>query len=137
MIDLTPSAVRGDTLDYPSQGAIFGVAIPWMASPPTYTDLPVYWSPRRDWVLSNTPKKEDMWGSAVAIATTKFAAHGFTITDSTDSQRKVSASQELMKRADGGQGQPWAAAELRLVAVGQLLAGSGRDERGDRGEDGR
>ena len=104
MIDLPPSAVRGDTLDYPSQGAIFGVAIPWMASPPTYTDLPPYWSPRRDWVLSNTPKKEDMWGSAVAIATTKFAAHGFTIKDSTDSQRKVSASQELLKRADGGQG---------------------------------
>ena len=103
MIDL-PSAVRGDTLDYPSQGAIFGLAIPWMASPPTYTDLPPYWSQRRDWVLSNTPKKEDMWGSAVAIATTRFAAHGFTISDSTDSQRKVSASQELMKRADGGQG---------------------------------
>lgn len=103
MIDL-PSAVRGDTLDYPSQGAIFGVAIPWMASPPSYTDLPRYWSPQRDWVLSNTPKKEDMWGSAVAIATTRFAAHGFTIKDSTDSQRKVSASQELLKRADGGQG---------------------------------
>ena len=101
---IVPSAVRGDTLDFPSQGAIFGVAIPWMASPPTYTDLPPYWSPRRDWVLSNTPKKEDMWGSAVAIATTKFASHGFTIRDSTDSQRKVSASQELMKRADGGQG---------------------------------
>jgi len=99
-----PSAIRGDTLNYPSQGAIFGLALPWMASPPNYTDLPAYWSPRRDWVLSQTPKKEDMWGSAVAIATTKFASHGFTLNDSQDSQRKVSASQELMKRADGGQG---------------------------------
>lgn len=99
-----PSAIKGDTLDYAAQGAIFGLAIPWLMQPPSYTDLPPYWSPRRDWVLSTTPKKEDMWGSAVAIATTKFAAHGFTITDSTDSQRKVSASQELMKRADGGQG---------------------------------
>lgn len=104
MIDLIPSAVRGDTLEYPSQGAIFGVAIPWMASPPSYTDLPAYWSPRRDWFLAATPKKEDMWASAVAIATTKFAAHGFTVRDSKDSQRKVSASQELLKRANGGEG---------------------------------
>ncbi len=104
MIDLSPSAIKGDTLDYPSQGAIFGVAIPWMASAPSYTDLPRYWSPRRDWVLSNTPHKEDMWASAVAIATTKFASHGFTLKDSQDSQRRVSASQELLKRADGGQG---------------------------------
>lgn len=104
MIDFAPSAVRGDTLDYPSQGMIFGLALPWLASPPSYTDLPRYWSPRRDWVLANTPHKEDMWASAVAIATTKFASHGFTLKDSTDSQRKVGASQELLKRADGGQG---------------------------------
>lgn len=104
MIDLAPSAIKGDSLPYPSQGAIFGLAIPWMASPPSYTDLPQYWSPRRDWVLSLSPKKEDMWASAVAIATTKFASHGFTLKDSQDSQRKVSASQELLKRADGGQG---------------------------------
>jgi hypothetical protein len=99
-----PSAIRGDTLNYPSQGAIFRLALPWLASPPSYTDLPPYWSPHRDWVLSNTTKKEDMWASAVSIATTKFASHGFTLSDSQDSQRKVSASQELLKRADGGQG---------------------------------
>ena len=40
----TPSAIKGDTLDYPSSGAIFGLALPWLASAPTaYTDLPQYW----------------------------------------------------------------------------------------------
>jgi hypothetical protein len=100
-----PSAIQGDTLDYPSQGAIFGLALPWLASPPTaYTDLPQYWSPRRDWVLANTPHKEDMWAAAVTIACTKFASHGYTIKDSKDSGRRVNASMELMKRANGGEG---------------------------------
>lgn len=100
-----PSAIAGDTLKYPSQGAIFGVALPWLASQPTaYTDLPLYWSPRRDWVLSNTPQKEDMWAAAVTIACTKFASHGYTVKDSKDSARRVSASMELFKRANGGEG---------------------------------
>jgi hypothetical protein len=99
-----PSAILGDTLQYPSAGVLLRIALPWMLSPPTYTDLPLYWTPRRDWALSATPKKEAMWANVVAIATTKFAAHGYTIRDAKDSQRKVSASQDLFKRADGGQG---------------------------------
>jgi len=103
MTDMIPTAIQGDTQLYPN-GAVFGLAFPWMYSQPSYTDLPAYWSPRRDWVLSNTPKKEDMWAAAVATATTKFAAHGYVIKDSQDSARKVSASQQLMKRANGGEG---------------------------------
>jgi hypothetical protein len=108
-----PSAIKGDTLTYPGQGAIFGLAFPWMASQPTYTDLPPYWSPRRDWVLSNSPKKEDMWAAAVSIACTRFAAHGYVIKDSQDSSRKVSASQLLMKRANGGEG--WVPFALKVM----------------------
>ena len=106
MTDLqAPSAIQGNTLEYASSApAVFGLAFPWMMSQPTYTDLPPYWSPTRDWVLSNTTKKEDMWAAAVAIAATRFAAHGYTIKDSGDSGRKVSASQQLMKRANGGEG---------------------------------
>jgi hypothetical protein len=99
-----PSAIKGDTLEYPSSGVLLRIALPWMLSPPTYTDLPIYWTPRRDWALSATPKKEAMWANVVAIATTKFAAHGYTIKDSKNSDRRVSASQDLFKRADGGQG---------------------------------
>jgi hypothetical protein len=83
---LAPSALQGNTLEYASSApAVFGLAFPWMASQPTYTDLPPYWSPRRDWVLSNTTKKEDMWAAAVAIAATRFASHGYTVKDSKDS----------------------------------------------------
>jgi hypothetical protein len=52
-------------------GAVFGLAFPWMASQPTYTDLPPYWSPAPRLGAENTPKKEDMWAAAVAIAATK------------------------------------------------------------------
>lgn len=104
-LDTLPSALAGDTLKYPSQGAIFGIAMPYMIGMPTpYTDLPRYWTPYRDWVLSNSVHKEDMWAASVAIAATKFAAHGYVIKDGNDSTRKVSASQELLKRADGGEG---------------------------------
>jgi len=99
-----PSAIAGDTLQYPSAGVLLRIALPWMLSPPTYTDLPLYWTPRRDWALSATPKKEAMWANVIAIATTKFAAHSYTIRDAKNSARKVAASQELFKRADGGQG---------------------------------
>src|SRR5687767_11692579 len=94
-----PSAIKGDTLDYPSQGAIFGLALPWLMAPPSYTDLPRYWSPARDWALINTLEKESMWAAAVARTATKFAAHGYVIKDSQDSARKVAASQELLKKA--------------------------------------
>lgn len=113
MTDIAPSAIQGDTLNYPGAGTIFGVALPWLMAPPAYTDLPAYWSPRRDWVLSNTTKKEDMWAAAVAIAATRFAAHGYIITDSQDSSRKVSASQQLLKRANGGEG--WVPFALKVM----------------------
>jgi len=109
-----PTAIKGDTLDYPSSGAIFGLALPWLASPPTtYTDLPQYWSPRRDWVLANSPHKEDMWAAAVTIACTKFASHGYTIKDSKDSSRRVTASMELFRRANGGEG--WVLFAMKIM----------------------
>jgi hypothetical protein len=108
-----PSAIAGDTLPYPNAGAIFGLALPWLLAPPTYTDLPRYWSPARDWTLIGSVEKESMWAAAVARTATKFAAHGYTISDSTDSQRKVAASLALLKAADGGQG--WVPFALKVV----------------------
>ena len=100
-----PSAIQGDTYPEPSYGgALLQIAIPWLASAPAYGDLPRYWTWQRDVALVNTIHREDMWASAVARTATKFAAHGFTIKDSEDSTRRVAASQELFKRADGGQG---------------------------------
>ena len=108
-----PSAIKGDTLEYANSSALFGVAIPWLLSPPSYTDLPRYWSPARDWALIGTLEKESMWAAAVARTATKFAAHGYVIRDSGDSSRKVAASQELLKRASGGEG--WVPFALKAV----------------------
>jgi hypothetical protein len=99
-----PSAIGGDTLQYPSSGALLQLIMPYLMNSPSYTDLPPYWSQRRDYVLSGSIEKESMWAAAVAKTATKFAAHGYTISDTQDSSRKVAASQELLKRADGGQG---------------------------------
>ncbi len=99
-----PSAIKGDTLDYPSSGALLRLVMPWMINLPTYTDLPRYGTPQRDWVLSIASEKEAMWANVLAIAATKFAAHSYTIRDSKDSARRVSTSQNLFKQADGGLG---------------------------------
>lgn len=108
-----PSAIGGDTLDYPSSGALLQLIMPYLMSVPGYTDLPPYWSPRRDWVLAGSVDKESMWGAAVARTATKFAAHGYTLTDSQNSQRKVASSQELLKRADGGEG--WVMFAMKVI----------------------
>jgi len=108
-----PSAIAGNTLPYPSSGALLQFIMPYMMNVPSYTDLSAYWSPRRDWQLCATIEKESMWAAAVARTATKFAAHGFIIKDSQDSSRKVAASQELMKRANGGEG--WVPFALKIV----------------------
>lgn len=109
-----PTAIQGDTLEYPSSApAVFGLAFPWLLAPPSYTDIPRYWSPARDWALVNSVEKESMWAAAVARTATKFAAHGYIVSDSTDSTRKVAASQELLKRANGGEG--WVPFALKVV----------------------
>ncbi len=101
----SPSAIQGTTYPEPTYGgALLQLAIPWLPAAPTYTDLPIYWTWRRDVLLSATMHKEDMWSSAVARTATKFAAHGFTIKDSKDSKLRVANSQKLLKEADGGQG---------------------------------
>src|SRR5437870_5745617 len=93
-----PSAVTGDTYPYATYGGVpLQIAIPYLLSPPTYTDLPRYWTWRRDVVLQASIHKEDMWAAAVARAATKFAAHSFTVRDSKDSQLRVKNSQQLMK----------------------------------------
>lgn len=108
-----PSAIGGDTLQYPSSGALLQLIMPYLMNAPSYTDLPPYWSQRRDYVLSGSIEKESMWAAAVAKTATKFAAHGYTISDTQDSTRRVSASQELLKRADGGQG--WTIFAQKLI----------------------
>jgi hypothetical protein len=80
------------------------ILIPSILFPPAYTDLPRWWTPLRDARLQGTLDMESMWASSVARMTTKFASRGFVIEDSKDSGRRVSASQELFKRANGGDG---------------------------------
>lgn len=104
MTDLAPSAIAGDTLPTPGYGAALRLLLPHILSPLLAKQLPAWWSPARDHVLAASVELEDMWGAAVARTATKFAAHGFAITDSNDSTRRVQASQELMKRANGGEG---------------------------------
>ncbi len=100
-----PSAIAGDTYEWPMYGGVpLGIAIPYLASAPGYSDLPFYWTWQRDLMLAQTMHKENMWSGAVSKVATKFAAHGFTIKDSEDSKRRVEQSQKLFKQADGGQG---------------------------------
>lgn len=99
-----PSAITGDTLPTPTYGAPIRLALSTWLSRPTYTDLPRYWSWQRDVMLASTLEMESMWAGAIARTATKFAAHGYVIKDSTKSGRKIAASQELLTRADGGQG---------------------------------
>lgn len=110
---IAPSAIEGNTLLYPSSGAIVQLAVPHVLSAPPYTDLPPYWTPRRDWALAASVDRESMWAAAVARTATKFAAHGYVISDSQDSARKVQAAQELLKRANGGEG--WVPFALKVV----------------------
>jgi hypothetical protein len=109
-----PSAIAGDTLQEPSFfGGPLRFVFPSVLSDPGYSDLPQWWSWARDAKLIGTLDKEDMWAAAVARTATKFAAHGYVIKDSKDSQRRVSASQELLKRANGGEG--WVPFALKVV----------------------
>lgn len=109
-----PSAIQGDT--YPDTtigGMAFRLIMPWLAAQAGYTDLPPYWSWARDVALAATIHREDMWASAIGKVATKFAAHGYLIKDSQDSTRRVSASQELFKRINGGEG--WVPTAEKIV----------------------
>lgn len=109
-----PSAIQGDT--YPDTtigGMAFRLIMPWLMAQAAYTDLPPYWSWARDVALAATIHREDMWASAIGKVATKFAAHGYIIKDSQDSQRRVSASQELFKRINGGEG--WVPTAEKIV----------------------
>lgn len=97
-----PSAIAGDTIPEPGYGFPFRIALPGAYySTPSYTDLPPWWSPRRDWVLTNSVRRENMWGSVVNQAATKFAALGFTVKDTDDSTRRTKTAQDLMHGYDG------------------------------------
>lgn len=104
MTDYTPSAIHGDTIEHPNAGMLLQFLTPWIGSLPSYTGLPAYWSPQRDWHLVRTVDMEPMWAAAVGKVATKVAAHSYIIKDAEDSQRRIGASQELMKRANGGDG---------------------------------
>lgn len=103
MTDLAPSTIAGDSLATPGFGMPLRFVFPQMLSGVgSYGGLPPYWSPLRDYALTATVEMEDMWAAAVARTATKFAAHGYVIKDSKDSARRVTQSQELLKRAGGG-----------------------------------
>lgn len=121
MSDL-PSAIQGDTLPTATYGAPVRLAISSWLSRPSYTDLPRYWTWYRDVVLGSTIEMEAMWAGAVARTATKFASHGYIISDSSKSGRKIAASQQLLTRADGGQG--WVSFAEKLIQD-VLLADNG------------
>lgn len=63
--------------------------------------LPAWWSPLRDATLRASIHIEDMWSSAIAKATTKQAALGFTVTDSTESDIRIERAQRTLLFFDG------------------------------------
>jgi hypothetical protein len=63
--------------------------------------LPAWWSPIRDATLRATIHIEDMWTSAIAKATTKQAALGFTVTDSNESDIRIERAQRVLLFFDG------------------------------------
>lgn len=114
MTDLAPSTIAGDSLATPGFGMPLRFVFPQMLSGVgSYGGLPPYWSPLRDYALTATVEMEDMWAAAVARTATKFAAHGYVIKDSKDSARRVTQSQELLKRAGGGEG--WVPFALKVI----------------------
>lgn len=97
-----PSAIAGDAQTEPGWGFPLRVAIPsFLFPPPSYTDLPPWWTPRRDWALVATLEKESMWASVVNQAATKFAALGFAVSDSQDSTIRTKRAQDLLHGLDG------------------------------------
>lgn len=97
-----PSAIAGDAQIEPGWGFPLRVAIPtFLFPPPSYTDLPAWWTPRRDWALVATLEKESMWASVVNQAATKFAALGFAVSDSQDSTIRTKRAQDLLHGLDG------------------------------------
>jgi hypothetical protein len=63
--------------------------------------LPAWWSPIRDATLRATIHIEDMWASAIAKATTKQAALGFTVTDTNESDIRIERAQRTLLFYDG------------------------------------
>lgn len=63
--------------------------------------LPAWWSPIRDATLRATIHIEDMWASAIAKATTKQAALGFTVTDANESEIRIERAQRTLLFFDG------------------------------------
>lgn len=108
-----PSAVDVPPQDAAPGGGPIWLSIPSILSGPSYTNLPPYWSYGRDVVLQATIQQEDMWAAAVGKTATKFAAHGYVLSDSEDNSRKISAALDILKGADGGQG--WVTFAQKLV----------------------
>jgi hypothetical protein len=97
-----PSAIAGDAQVEPGWGFPLRVAIPtFLFPPPSYTDLPPWWTPRRDWALVASLELEDMWASVVNQVATKFAALGFAVSDSQDSTVRTKRAQDLLHGLDG------------------------------------
>jgi hypothetical protein len=107
-----PSAIAGDSVPEPGWGFPLRIAIPqWIGGAlPSYSDLPIWWTPRRDWILAATPDRESMWGSVVNQAATKFAALGFAVSDSQDSTIRTKRAQDLLHGLDG-----WVPFALKVV----------------------
>ncbi len=86
-------AADAATSPYNGFGGVWQILLPMMGG---IGDLPQYWSPRRDQVLRATIAKENMWASAVHIATTKAAT-----TDWRLDGKRVRRFHDLINEADG------------------------------------
>ena len=98
------SVTKRDVRDTTTSGPL------WFAiDPTTYAPtlsgakkgLPAWWSPLRDATLRATIHIEDMWAAAIAKATTKQAALGFTVTDANESDIRIERAQHTLLFFDG------------------------------------
>jgi len=65
-------------------------------------DLPAWWTHDRDAVLRTTLTMDPLWAGAVVKATTKIAALGWNLTDSTQlAERKKRQAQDMLHASDG------------------------------------
>ncbi len=102
---LRKSVTAGDMAEGPHGGIYyFQVAQYYGGAGALPPQPPVYWSHRRDMVLSSTVFFESMWASAIYKAKTKQAALGFDVEDSEDGKTRTRRAQQLILRADHGDG---------------------------------
>lgn len=111
---IAQSVTAGDMADSPHSAIFyFQVAQYYAGQTALPPQPPVYWSHRRDGVLSSTVFFESMWASAIYKAKTEQAALGFEVDDSEDGKIRTRRAQQLLLKADHGDG--WVPFILRVL----------------------